>query len=194
MFSFLLHVFFSSRIPQMATTAWTPSRSTTGLPPSHWLAPTIQPNCGVKPPRANSEYPQACPSPTSTQLSVVRPTLACTSTEDDSSWAQAAAPSSCVSVSCSSVPPSATRVPSWTRSATAAPAATRTLTRTARPQRHPRHTIRTRPRRIRTWRDLCRSACRLTCDNNVSYCNDVQKQIKHTCSLFLTVFLSVTSS
>lgn len=183
-------VSFSSRIPPMATTAWIRLKSTTGPLLSRWLAHTTPPNCGVKPPQASREYPQACPSPTSIPPSVVRPTLVCTSTADASSWEQEAAPLSCASVSCSSVPPSATQVPLWTPSVTAAPAATHTSTRTARPLHHPHHTTLTRPRRTQTWRDPCRSACRLTCDGIASYCEWCQEADQaHMLSFFL-LFLS----
>lgn len=162
----------------MATTAWTLLKSTTGPPPSRWLAPITPLNYGVKPPQASNVYPQACLSPTSTQPLVVHQTLVCMSMAGASSWAQAAAPSSCVSASYNSVPLSATRVPSWTLSATAVPAATHTLTRTARPQHRPRHTTRTRPRKTQTWHDPCRSACRLTCDNVYKWCREADQAHK----------------
>lgn len=129
----------------MATTAWTPSRSTT---------PRRQLKFATRPEQQrweNSESPQACPSLTSTQHWEPHPTTGYTTMAAASCWPWAPAPSSCVNVN-SAIPD-----PSRTPRATAAQAVT--LTKRARPRLRPQRTTHSRRHRTRTWHGRCRSAC-----------------------------------
>lgn len=152
----------------MATTASTPSRSTTH-PPWLGISPRRRGTPPAQGPSASSAFPRACPSPTSTQLSgLVR--IAFMTTASALCWAWAAAPSSCVSAS-SSAARWATPAHLSTHSVTAASAATVnrkatcSLTKTARLRPHLPPTIPSPPHRTQTSRGRCRSACRPTSDH-----------------------------
>lgn len=133
------------RIQPMATTAWTPSRSTT--PPRRLkFATRLEQRRWV-----NSESPQACPSLTSTPHWEPRPTTDCTTTAAASCWPWAPAPSSCVSVN--------SAIPDLSRTPRATAAQAVTSTKQARRLLRPRRTTRSRRRRTRTWHGRCRSAC-----------------------------------
>lgn len=162
-------MFCFNRTQQMATTVWTPLRSTTH-PPGQAVSPLRWGTLPALVPWASNVYLQACPSPTSTPP-WEQDLTACMTTASALFWAWAAAPSSCVSGS-SSVVHSATPAHSSTHSATAVSAATVSrkamcsLIKTAKHQPRPPPTIPSPHRRTQTWPGHSRSACRPMSDDH----------------------------